>query len=229
MRNFSNNLPPENIKNIYKRLYKFYGPQGWWPGRSRFEVIVGAILTQNTAWTNVEKAIKNLRVHGCLASPAKLHSLSAKKLSSLIRPAGYHNVKAARLKNFTGFLSADYNSSLNKLSKVDTVSLRQKLLAVNGIGPETCDSILLYAFNRPVFVVDAYTKRIFARHGLFDEKSPYEAVRSIFMKNLPSDAETFNEYHALIVSLAKNYCKKSPKCEKCPLAGLKIVAKTICG
>ncbi|MFA6321755.1 MAG: endonuclease III domain-containing protein [Candidatus Omnitrophota bacterium] len=227
MRNFLNNRPSENLTKIYSRLYKIYGPQRWWPGRSRFEIIIGAILTQNTAWTNVEKAIKNLRFHSCLSSPAKLHSIHADKLSVLIRPAGYHNVKAKRLKNFTGFLLKSYGGKLAKLAEIDTAVLRNELLEINGIGPETCDSILLYAFNRPVFVVDAYTKRIFSRHGLFSEDSSYEYVQNIFTRNLPSDVVIFNEYHALIVKLAKEHCKKSPKCETCPLKGLKIVAKTV--
>ncbi|MDD5428572.1 MAG: endonuclease III domain-containing protein [Candidatus Omnitrophica bacterium] len=227
MRNSSGNSRPENINKIYSRLYKFYGPQGWWPGRSRFEIIVGAILTQNTAWTNVEKAIAALRGRGYLSSPAKLHRLRTEELSSLIRPAGYHNVKASRLKNFTGFLAADYGGSLDKLAKTDTVLLRKKLLEVNGIGPETCDSILLYAFAKPVFVVDAYTKRIFSRHGLFDETTSYEDVQDIFTANLPSDAAKFNEYHALIVKLAKDHCRKSPECKNCPIYGVKIVAKKV--
>ena len=219
-----NNLPPTLI-GIYKKLYKSYGPQGWWPAESRFEVIVGAILTQNTAWSNVEKAIKGLKAEGCLSSPSKLHSLDKKRLARLIRPAGYYNVKAARLKNFTTFLMKKYNGSLSRMSKGPADRLRHELLEVNGIGPETCDSILLYAFRRPYFVVDAYTKRIFSRHGLFRNDPAYEAVQAIFMKNLPLDLRIFNEYHALIVRLGKDYCKEKPGCERCPLKGIKLLAK----
>ena len=220
-----NNLPPTLI-GLYKKLYKFYGPQGWWPAESRFEIIVGAILTQNTAWSNVEKAIKNLKAEGYLSSPSKLHSLSGKRLARLIRPAGYYNVKASRLKNFATFLMKKYNGSLGRMSKEPTDRLRHELLGVNGIGPETCDSILLYAFRRPYFVVDAYTKRVFSAHGLFRNDPAYEAVQAIFMKNLPLDEKIFNEYHALIVRLGKDYCKNlKPKCEKCPLKDIKLLAK----
>ena len=217
-------LPPTLI-GIYKKLYKFYGPQGWWPAESRFEIIVGAILTQNTAWSNVEKAIKNLKAEGYLSSPSKLHSLSGKRLARLIRPAGYYNVKASRLKNFATFLMKKYNGSLGRMSKEPTDRLRHELLGVNGIGPETCDSILLYAFRRPYFVVDAYTKRVFSAHGLFRNDPAYEVVQAIFMKNLPSDSKMFNEYHALIVRLGKDYCKEKPGCERCPLKGIKLLAK----
>ena len=213
------------LLKIYKKLYEFYGPQGWWPGRSRFEVIIGAILTQNTAWSNVEKAIKNLRIEGLLSSPRQLHNVSTKKLAHLIRPAGYYNIKSIRLKNFTTFLVTKYNGDLSRMAKIPTHRLRQELLAINGIGPETCDSILLYAFDRPVFVVDAYTNRIFSRHGLFSQDPTYELVQSIFIENLPSDEKVFNEYHALLVRLAKDHCKTKPICGNCPLSGIKIVAK----
>ena len=211
--------------SAYSKLYESYGPQGWWPGHGRFEMIVGAILTQNTAWSNVRKAIKNLKAGGCLSSPAKLHELETKKLARLIRPAGYYNVKAKRLRNFTKFLADRYAGSLARLSKLKTARLRQELLGVNGIGPETCDSILLYAFRRPVFVVDAYTKRIFSRHGFFAEDADYESVQNLFMKALPPDEGIFNEYHALIVRLGKVCCRKKPVCEKCPLKGLQKACK----
>ena len=217
----------ETVPGIYKRLYKFYGPQGWWPGRSRFEVIVGAILTQNTAWSNVEKAIKNLRADGILASPARFHKTNAKKLANLIRPAGYYNVKSRRLKNFTGYLMTVYGGDLRRMAKVRTHRLRQELLAINGVGPETCDSILLYAFGRPVFVIDAYTKRIFSRHGLCGQSASYEPIQEVFTSNLPSDENLFNEYHALIVRLAKDHCKTRPLCDGCPLNSVKLVAKMI--
>ncbi|MDD5436341.1 MAG: endonuclease III domain-containing protein [Candidatus Omnitrophica bacterium] len=213
------------LRVAYNKLYEFYGPQHWWPGRSRFEVIIGAILTQNTAWRNVEKAIKNLRAAGCLSSPSKFHNITAKRLSRLIRPAGYYNVKAKRLKNFTGYLVKRYGGSLDKLARVETGRLRRELLEVNGIGPETRDSILLYAFMRPVFVVDAYTKRIFSRHGLVTRGASYESVQALFTKNLPPEVNIFNEYHALIVRLGKDHCRKRPRCEECPLKSVKLLAK----
>ncbi len=225
MRNTSSRPLPQALTKIYNKLYSFYGPQGWWPADSRFEVIVGAILTQNTAWSNVEKAIRNLKDRGALASPVKMSALRKSELARLLRPAGYYNVKAGRLQNFTSFLRERYNGKLNALAKVPTLRLRDELLTISGIGPETCDSILLYAFDRPVFVIDAYTRRIFSRHGLFIYDMPYESVRELFTKNLPSDRKIFNEYHALIVRLAKGCCKTKPQCGKCPLSGIKLLAK----
>lgn len=208
------------LRNIYDRLYECYGPQGWWPGRTRFEIIVGAILTQNTAWTNVEKAIRNLRAAGVL-TPAKMQRLGSKRLATLIRPAGYYNIKTKRLKSFLNFLDDKYEGSLDRMSRLDTKLLRRELLGVHGIGPETCDSILLYAFNRPVFVVDAYTKRVFSRHAFFSENAAYDEVQALFMGALPVRAELFNEYHALVVKLAKECCRKVPKCEECPVKACK--------
>ncbi|MDO8525957.1 MAG: endonuclease III domain-containing protein [Candidatus Omnitrophota bacterium] len=225
MRNTSNRSPYRALTKVYNKLYSFYGPQGWWPGDSRFEVIVGAILTQNTAWSNVEKAVRNLKAKGALASPVKMNALRRGELARLIRPSGYYNVKAARLHNFTSFLAERYSGRLGALAKVPTRRLRDELLAINGIGPETCDSILLYAFGRPVFVVDAYTRRVFSRHGLFIHDLPYESVQALFTENLPSDEKVFGEYHALIVRLAKGCCKTKPQCEKCPLSGIKLLAK----
>ena len=226
MRNTSNSSSPVTLTDVYKRLYKFYGPQGWWPAKSRLEVIVGAILTQNTAWANVEKAIRNLKSEGALSSPLKLHSLRRRKLARLVRPAGYYNVKTGRIKNFTAFLARKYSGSLNEMAKVRTNRLRHELLAINGIGPETCDSILLYAFHRPVFVIDAYTRRIFSRHGLFRKDLPYEALQALFTVDLPSDEKIFNEYHAMIVRAGKDHCRTKERCDNCPLAGVKLLAKT---
>ena len=191
----------------------------------QFEVIVGAVLTQNTAWINVEKAIVNLKKAGALSSPDAMMRLRTGSLAALIRPAGYYNIKAKRLKNFLRFLERGYGGSLKALGRLDTQKLRHELLGVNGIGPETCDSILLYAFGRPVFVVDAYTKRIFSRHGLFDEGLGYSDVQRIFTANLRRDTKMFNEYHALIVRLAKEFCKTRSKCGSCPLEGFKIACK----
>jgi endonuclease-3 related protein len=202
---------------IYRDLFAHYGEQDWWPGQTRFEVITGAILTQNTAWTNVEKAIRNLK-KAKLLSPEKMHQVKIERLSKLIRSAGYFNVKARRLKNFTELLFSNYEGSLSRLFKLDTETLRAELLSVNGIGPETADSILLYAANRPAFVVDAYTKRILLRHKLCKENATYDEIQKNFTKNLRPDKKIFNEYHALIVRVGKELCRpKKPLCTECPL------------
>ncbi|MBL7069069.1 MAG: endonuclease III domain-containing protein [Candidatus Omnitrophica bacterium] len=192
---------------------------GWWPADTPFEVMVGAILTQNTAWTNVEKAIVNLKNRRVL-KPASMARLEKKRLARLIRPAGYYNIKAKRLKNFLRFFLKEFNGSLKKFLSQPTDRLRERLLEVNGIGPETADSIILYAADRPVFVVDAYTKRVFSRHRIIGPRADYHNVQTLFMENLPRRARLFNEYHALIVKLAKVYCKKIPLCGSCPLKGI---------
>ena len=206
---------------IYEKLYKHFGPQHWWPADSAFEVIVGAILTQNTNWSNVRRALNNLKKHKLL-KPEKLYRISQKRLAALIRSAGYFNIKAKRLKTFLNFLFQSYQGSLKKMSGIDTGILRQQLLSVNGIGPETADSILLYALNKPVFVVDTYTKRILLRHCLIKENARYEDIQDFFMKNLKRDARLFNEYHAILVRLGKEICiKKKPRCEICALKNYK--------
>ncbi len=210
-----------NLLQIYKRLYKFYGPQGWWPGHTRFEIIAGAILTQNTAWSNVEKAIANLKQKKLL-SPEKLKNISNRSLASLIRPAGYYNIKAKRLKNFVAFLYSKYKGSLTRLSSENSGKLRKILLSINGIGPETRDSILLYAFKKPVFVVDAYTKRVFSRRGFFKVGDDYDKIQHFFMDNLPKSERLYNEYHALIVRLAKDKCRTKPECRDCPIYSLPV-------
>lgn len=204
------------LKKIYQQLLTRYGPQDWWPAKTRFEVIVGAILTQNTSWTNVEKAIENLRKESLLDSQA-LKNISVDHLSQLIKPAGYFNVKARRLKNFLEFFFSEYDGRMEKMAKVPLEKLRPQLLGVNGIGPETADSILLYALDKPIFVVDAYTKRILSRHGLVDPQLDYHLVQKEFMQTLAHDVNTFNEYHALIVRLGKEVCKSKPRCDLCPL------------
>ncbi len=198
-------------------MYSNFGRQYWWPADSVFEVMVGAILTQNTNWANVKKAINNLKKHKAL-SVEKLRKMPAQRLAALIRPAGYFNIKALRLKNLINFLFERYAADIKKMRRIDTPFLRQELLSVNGIGPETADSILLYAFNKPVFVVDAYTKRILSRHGIVKDSAEYYQVQGLFMKNLKSDVKLFNEYHALLVRLGKDYCLKTKqKCGACPL------------
>jgi endonuclease-3 related protein len=206
----------EILHDIYNALYKSFGPQDWWPGDSPFEIAVGAILTQNTNWGNVEKAIQNLKREKCL-SAKKLHEMPHNKLALFIKPAGYFNVKAKRLKNFLSFLSKHYKGSMKRMETTDTVSLRESLLDVNGIGPETADSILLYSLGRPVFVIDAYTKRVLNRHGIVSDDVTYHEMQELFHKNLPEDVQLFNEYHALFVMAGKHYCKPKPRCDGCPL------------
>jgi len=207
----------KKLMAMYRALFRAYGPQHWWPGDTPFEVMIGAVLTQNTAWVNVEKAIKNLkREH--LLSPARLRVVAPRRLALLIRPSGTFNIKANRLAHLMAFLADRYGGRLGRMLRDDPGELRKSLLLVNGIGPETADSILLYAAGRPVFVVDAYTKRIFSRHGLVSEGARYDDVQRLFMSSLPGDAKLFNEYHALLVMVGKLHCKKSaPRCRGCPL------------
>ena len=206
------------LKAIYRTLYKAYGPQHWWPGDTTFEVIVGAVLTQNTAWSNVEKAIANLK-RARLLTPSRLVSLPMRRLASLLRPSGYFNIKAQRLKHLLEFIQSTYDGSLERMFAVEPAELRQKLLGVNGIGPETADSILLYAGEKPVFVVDAYTKRVFSRHGVVGSDTDYRTMQRLFMENLPPDHQIYNEYHALLVRVGKEFCRKTkPACSECPLA-----------
>lgn len=201
----------------YDALFRALGPQHWWPGRTRFEVIVGAILTQNTSWSNVERAIAALRREKLL-SPAAIERIPLSRLARLIRSSGYFRQKARKLKEFVKFLRQEYEGSLDKFFAAPTAQLREQLLGVHGIGPETADSILLYAGQHPVFVVDAYTRRILERHHLLRGKESYEDIRSLFEQNLPPDASLFNEYHALLVHVGKHFCqKRQPDCEKCPL------------
>jgi endonuclease-3 related protein len=206
----------KKIREIYKKLYKTFGPQHWWPGDTPFEVAVGAILTQNTNWGNVEKAINNLKKTKALNAKS-LHRMPIRKLAKLIRPAGYFNVKAKRLKSFIGFLVGNYQGSMQKLKKEKINSLREKLLDVNGIGPETADSILLYALDKPIFVIDAYTKRALSRHKILKYDEPYEKFQELFHLSLKKDVKLFNEYHALFVRLGKISCKTKQMCKSCPL------------
>jgi endonuclease III related protein len=210
------------LVDIYDRLYAHFGPSRWWPGESPLEVMVGAILTQNTAWSNVERAIKRLKTEGAL-SASFLHQVDEAVLSEWIRPAGYFHIKAGRLKNFFNFYFREYEGQIIKIKHQSLELLRSQLLSVKGIGPETADSILLYALEMPTFVVDAYTHRIFSRHRLIDEEIGYEELRGYFMDRLPVDPELYNEYHALLVRLGKEFCKKkNPRCEECPLKGMEL-------
>jgi len=205
------------LLEIYKKLFQSFGPQHWWPGETPFEIAVGAILTQNTNWGNVEKAINNLKRHGALSAKA-IHNMPVRRLSELIRPAGYFTIKAKRLKSFVDFLMNDYHGSMKRMKHEDMYSLREKLLSVNGIGPETADSILLYALEKPVFVIDAYTKRVLLRHAIMEHEKPYEKFQELFHSSLREDVRLFNEYHALFVKVGKTFCKRQkPLCDNCPL------------
>jgi endonuclease III related protein len=240
--------PETQIRTMYSILARTWGQQHWWPAQSRFEMIVGAFLTQNTSWSNVELAIRKLRTE-CVLSLAGIRNTPVRKLEGLVRSSGYFRQKAARLKNFVRFLDENYGGSLTKMFAQPTALLREQLLALNGVGPETADSILLYAGQLPVFVVDAYTKRIAARHAILPPDTPYEEVRSLFERGLsqasfitewngqsggachsPSRvsrmrrsplAQTYNEMHGLLVGVGKQYClKSSPHCDACPLGPL---------
>jgi endonuclease-3 related protein len=211
-----NNPPATDLLEIYNRLLTAFGPQHWWPAESRFEMIIGAILTQNTAWKNVEKALLSLKKEVVL-DPAALHKMPQQKLAWLIRPSGFFNLKALRIKAWITFLFDEYDGSLDQMFAEEGDRLREKLLSIKGLGPETVDSILLYAGHYPYFVVDAYTRRIFSRHNLLDPKGPYQTIQHFFMERLPADQKLYNEYHALIVTLAKRFCKKEPDCTGCPL------------
>ena len=205
------------ILQVYDRLFKAFGPQHWWPGDSGFEMIVGAMLTQNTNWKNVEKAIHNLR-QADLMEPHALYNAPVEELEELLRPAGYFRVKARRLRSLLEFIINRYDGSLTAMFQTDLQALRNKLLAVNGIGPETADSILLYAGGMPSFVVDAYTHRIFARHGWIGFDADYHQIQDYIQSSLPEDARLYNEYHALLVYAGKHFCNKlKPKCNECPL------------
>ena len=205
------------IRAIYKKLFRAFGQQHWWPAKSGFEVILGAILTQNTSWRNVQRALLHLKKSGNF-SPAGLKALPLKELSQLIRPAGFYNFKAAYIKEFLKFFFKEYRGSLPKMRLKNKDLLRAQLLSLKGIGPETADSILLYALDKPVFVVDAYTRRILSRHHLIKPQDSYTDIQGLFERSLEQDSKMFNEYHALLVKLAKDYClKNKPKCQLCPL------------
>ena len=196
-----------------------FGDLHWWPADAPFEVIVGAILTQNTAWRNVTLAIAKLK-EAAVLSPDGLDGISQDGLADLIRSSGYYRIKAGRLKAFVRFLKREYASSLERLAGEETATLRRKLLGVHGVGEETADSILLYACRKPVFVVDAYTKRILTRHDIVHEKASYAEIQTLFMKNLPPDVQLYNQYHALMVHAGKEFCRKRKLCPECPLRAL---------
>ncbi|MCI0399727.1 MAG: endonuclease III domain-containing protein [Gammaproteobacteria bacterium] len=203
------------LKRTFQRLLRHYGPQHWWPADAPFEMMAGAVLTQNTAWSNVARALSNLTKRGLLA-PETIIELPNERLAELVRPAGYFNVKARRLKNFCAWYLEQ--GGYEVLSSLATPDLRRRLLSVNGIGRETADDILLYAFNRPVFVIDAYTRRLFTRLGHICGSEDYETLRNMFETKIGPDVPLYNEYHALIVRHAKEICRKLPRCSECCLA-----------
>jgi len=200
----------------YKKLNAHFGDLNWWPGNSPFEVIVGAILTQNTAWRNVEKAIARLKSKELL-HPAGILEIDDSTLADLIRPAGYYNIKTQRLKSFIRFLYNGYDGKLDNMFAEDLWRLRAKLLTVKGIGEETADSILLYAGEKPIFVVDAYTRRILQRHDVIPGDATYKEIQNLFMTHLPHSVRLYNQYHALFVNTGKYFCTRKPRCEDCPL------------
>ncbi len=206
------------LQKLYEKLWRSFGLQGWWPGETPFEVALGAILTQNTNWNNVAKVMVRLRAEDRLTAAA-LTALPEAELAELFRPAGYYNLKARRVKNFLTFLREEYQGSLSLMTRHSLEKLRPRILAVKGIGPETADSILLYALEKPTFVVDAYTFRILSRHQLAPESCAYEDLRRLFMDHLPADVELYQEYHALLVRLGKEWCRPQPLCQSCFLEG----------
>lgn len=212
MKDFSTRL-----KWIFDTAFECYGHQSWWPADTDLEICIGAILTQNTNWQNASRAINNLIENDCMTIDA-ISDICASDLATLLRPAGYYNQKAKKLKNFA-FMVRQEGGSLEKLGRYDTPTLRNILLSVNGIGKETADDMLLYAFSRPVFVVDAYTRRILERHNFISDNANYDEIADLFISNLENSVELFQEYHALIVLIGKTLCKKAnPKCSLCPLS-----------
>ncbi len=207
---------PPTVTALQRALHRHYGPLGWWPGETPFEVMVGAVLTQNTAWSNVEKAIANLKAAGKL-SPQGIHGLRRGELERLLRPSGYFRVKATRLKNLVKALLGGFGGDLDRLFSLPTADLRAWLLQINGVGKETADSILCYAAAHPVFVVDAYTRRVFHRHGLTPEDAGYDQLQEYALARLPRDIQVYNEFHAGIVQVGKDFCRPSPRCRGCPL------------
>jgi endonuclease-3 related protein len=212
--------PQPLLRQYYDALFAAYGPQHWWPGRSRFEIIIGAILVQNTSWTNAEPAIENLRREKLL-TPRAIETIALTRLARLIRSSGYFRRKAKKLKAFVHFLNMEHQGSLTKMFRTPTLVLRDQLLSVHGIGLETADAILLYAGKHPVFVVDAYARRMLDRHGLAEPAHGYESIRQLFECSVLPDARLYNEFHALIVHIGKHYCRaKVPRCDECALKSL---------
>lgn len=205
-----------SLARFFHLLENHYGPTGWWPGETPFEIAVGAILVQNTAWTNVERAIQRLEAADLLC-PRSLLTTPVDQVEAAVRPSGFFRIKTKRLLAFCAYLVNRYDGDMEKLREVDTPRLREELLGINGIGPETADDILLYACAKPVFVVDAYTRRILLRHGLVASSISYSGLQQYCQDRLPSDLRVYQEMHALLVLTAKDYCRKTPRCAGCPL------------
>jgi len=204
------------LMDYFLRMEKHFGPTHWWPGDTPFEIAIGAILTQNTAWTNVEKAIANLKREKLL-SPKAILNCQQEVLESALRPSGYFRQKSERVRRFSQYLTDNYGGSMARMAKRPLPELRHELLAINGIGPETADDILLYACGKPVFVIDAYTKRILTRHGIVPHTATYHQMQELFHEHLPEDIQLYAEYHGLIVWTGKHFCKTKPQCAGCPL------------
>jgi len=205
------------LPELYDILFRSFGPQGWWPGESPLEIALGAILTQNTNWLNVAQVLETFKALGILEARI-LHQMPDQELAQRLRPVGYYNVKTRRVKNFLAVLAGQFDYCLDTMGQESLEQLRPLLLNIKGIGPETADSILLYAFHKPSFVVDAYTFRILNRHGLLPETCSYEELRQLFMDHLPTEVTLYQEYHALLVRLGKDFCRPQPRCTPCPLA-----------
>lgn len=213
------------LNTMYEKLLEHYGPQCWWPADTNFEVIAGAILTQSTAWENAHKAINNLKCRNCLSVKA-ICEINNEQLAYIIRPSGYFNSKAKKLKAVTSWLHKTCNGRIEELASINTASLRVQLLNIYGVGPETADSILLYALNRPVFVIDAYTRRIIDRQGLTPGwGTGYNDYQKLFIQNIEANTAIYNEFHALLVKLGKSACRKSPWCLICPIFSSSCEAK----
>ncbi len=206
----------EMLKELYQKLWDAFGPQGWWPGETPFEVIIGAILTQNTNWRNVAQVLDGLKDEGLL-DPRALQEMPEEELARRLKPSGYFNIKTRRVKSFLDFFAQRFHNSPAEMARVDLGALRAELLKVKGIGPETADSILLYALHKPAFVVDAYTHRVLSRHSLAPESCSYDELQGLFMENLPSDVPLYQEFHALLVRVGKEFCRPKPRCSACPL------------
>jgi endonuclease-3 related protein len=219
--------PRESLARMYKLMSAHFGPTHWWPGDTPFEIAIGAILTQNTAWTNVEKAIANLKRDNLL-TPTAIMECPTEQLEQALVPSGYFRLKVKRLRGFCSHLLTRYGGNISRMAKQPLATLRPELLNVYGIGPETADDILLYACGKIVFVVDAYTRRIFSRHGLVPDDIAYEPLRSFFETNVTPDLHGYKEYHGLIVWTGKEFCRKNPKCDECPLASTLKDRRAIC-
>ncbi len=211
-----NKIDRDGLLKMYNAMVGRFGVRNWWPGESPLEICIGAILTQNTSWKNVEKAIGAIKGQG-LMEISRLYDIDQGELAEIIRPAGYYNVKAKRLKNFINHVQKSFGGALERLFNLNLNRLRKELLSLNGIGPETADSMILYAAGKPIFVVDLYTTRILSRHKFVNDKAPYDEAQALFHERLERDVSLYNDFHAQFVAVGNNFCKPKPKCGDCPL------------